>query len=152
MILVKAGDLRRFTQYISFFFLLSLSSIALAQDAAIGGYSPVSYFTKNIAEKGSPEFSVQYEDKTYYLASADQVALFNENPVKYGPRYHYCAYSVVLGTPLPLDPTNFKIVGDTLLLFHVTEESNGKFLWENSNKTNEFLLDVADGNFKLLEF
>jgi len=64
---------------------------------AIGGYSPVSYFTKDIAERGSAEFAVEHEGNTYYLASAEQVELFTENPAKYRPRYTVCPYSLTLG-------------------------------------------------------
>jgi hypothetical protein len=38
---------------------------------AIEGYSPVSYFTNNIAEKGKSEFSVIYLSKIYYLTSKE---------------------------------------------------------------------------------
>src|SRR3546814_8082187 len=36
---------------------------------AIEGYSPVSYFEKNLPEKGKPEFQGTYQGKVYYLAS-----------------------------------------------------------------------------------
>ncbi len=36
------------------------------QQSAIGGYSPVSYFSKNIAEHGSVGFAVEHAGNTYY--------------------------------------------------------------------------------------
>lgn len=63
----------------------------------IDGYSPVSYFTVNKAEKGSQEFSVEQKGKLYYLTSAEQVEIFNQNPDKYRPRYDSCPYSLTLG-------------------------------------------------------
>ena len=137
------------------------SNFALSQQAenhnptlgvSIGGYSPVSYFTKNKAEKGSPEFAVSYDGHTYHLTSAEQVALYNENPDKYRPRYHYCAYSVSLGRSLPLDPTNFKVIGDTLLLFHVSKKFNGKDAWNSKKESDEVLIERADKQFTLLNF
>jgi len=56
----------------------------------IDGYSPVSYFTVNKAEKGMPEFSVEHKGKLYYLTSAEQVEIFNQDPDKYAPKYDVC--------------------------------------------------------------
>ena len=56
-------------------------------DPAIEGYSPVSYFTKGIAEKGSPDYQVTNNGQVYYLVSAEQVDLFNANPEKYKPKF-----------------------------------------------------------------
>ncbi len=68
------------------------SSFVLAQNAgtpgaipAIGGYSPVYYFTKNKAELGSPSFAVEHDGTVYYLASQEQVEIFEKNPDKYRP-------------------------------------------------------------------
>ncbi len=102
----------------------------------IDGYSPVSYFTVNKAEKGSQEFSVEHKGKLYYLSSAEQVEIFNQNPDKYRPRYDSCPYSLILGEKVPLNPTNFKIIADTLLLFHKTDEDDGLKLW-NSGQSGE---------------
>lgn len=122
------------------------------EQPAIGGYSPVSYFTKNIAERGSAEFAVEHKGSTYYLASAEQVELFTENPAKYRPRYTVCPYSLTLGGAVPLDPTNFKIVGGSLLLFHKTEESDGLQLWNNSPEDEQTLIELADKEYILLRF
>tara|TARA_R110001599_G_scaffold337686_1_gene556190 strand:- start:7634 stop:8056 length:423 start_codon:yes stop_codon:yes gene_type:complete len=122
------------------------------QQPAIGGYSPVSYFTKNIAEQGSLEFAVKHGGNTYYLTSAEQVELFTENPAKYRPRYTVCPYSLTLGGAVPLDPTNFKIVGGSLLLFHKTETSDGLKLWNDSPVDEQTLIELADKEYILLRF
>ncbi len=49
-------------------------------EAAIGGYSPVSYFEKGQAEPGIPEFHAEHEGKTYSFTSAAQVTTFQANP------------------------------------------------------------------------
>lgn len=122
------------------------------QQPTIGGYSPVSYFTKNIAERGSAEFAVKHGGSTYYLTSAEQVELFTENPAKYRPRYKVCPYSLTIGGAVPLDPTNFKIVGGSLLLFHKTEKSDGLKLWNDSPVDEQTLIELADKEYILLRF
>lgn len=118
----------------------------------INGYSPVSYFTKNIAEKGDPKFQVSHDGKLYHLTSAEQVEIFNQNPDKYRPRYDVCPYSLSLGKKVPLDPTNFKVVTGTLLLFHKSEHVDGKQLWNDSGLSDQELIERADKQFLLLEF
>lgn len=132
-----------------FIFLFS-SALSAEPKPAIDGYSPVSYFTKNKAEKGSAEYSVEHKGKLYYLTSAKQVTLFNENPDKYRPRHDVCSYSLAHGGVTPLDPTNYKIVAGTLLMFHKSDEGDGLQQWEQSDLTEEELLKRADHQFKLL--
>ena len=145
------------------FFVLSavllgalFSSSVLPQNAvtpgatpAIGGYSPVSYFTKNKAELGSPEFAVEHDATVYFLTSHEQVEIFAKNPDKYRPRHRACSYSLALGMVLPLDPTNFKIVGDSLLLFHLSDDENGLQLWNDSKISEDELMRRADANANL---
>ncbi|CAA0096084.1 Uncharacterised protein [Halioglobus japonicus] len=136
-------------------FSVSVYSQSVDQDShtpAIGGYSPVSYFTKNNAEQGKEEFAVKHRGSTYYLASADQVELFTKDPEKYEPKYKVCPYSLTLGGAVPLDPTNFKIVGGSLLLFHKTEESDGLKQWNDSPEEEQQLIELADKEYILLEF
>lgn len=118
----------------------------------IDGYSPVSYFTVNKAEKGSPEFAVNHKGKLYYLTSAKQVEIFNQDPNKYTPKYDVCPYSLALGKITPLDPTNFKIVANTLLLFHKTEVSDGLKLWNESDITDQELINRANKRYIIYEF
>ncbi|TDJ48037.1 MAG: hypothetical protein E2O52_01835 [Gammaproteobacteria bacterium] len=119
---------------------------------AIGGYSPVSYFTKNIAERGSRKFAVEHRGSIYYLASAAQVEVFKQNPDKYRPRHKSCPYSLAFGRVTPLDPTNFKIVGDNLLLFHLSADEDGLQLWNDSDIDEAELLRRADANVFLMKF
>jgi YHS domain-containing protein len=124
---------------------------------AIQGYSPVSYFTKNVAEKGSQQFMVEYKGKTYYLTSARQVELFKQNPEKYIPLFgRNCPYNLILGRQVAIDPTNYKIAGDVLLLFHHSEEMDGLKLW-NKKSNNQYLreremIEHAKNNLLRLNF
>lgn len=149
---------------VSLLFLIVLSAcwaagVAVAEESdtvaakpAIDGYSPVSYFTENRAERGSAEFAVEHDGKVYYLTSREQVRIFERNPDKYRPRHQACPYSLAYGMVLPLDPTNFKIVGDSLLLFHRSEEKDARLEWDNSELSEEELLKRADSNLFLIEF
>ena len=140
--------------FVSFLILLSpvVLSKAAEQSVSIEGYSPVSYFTKNKAEKGLPEFAVTHKEKTYYLTSAEQVDIFKTNPDKYTPKFgRNCAFSLTLGRKMSIDPTNFKVLGDFLLLFHKSDEVNGLDQW-NKAKDEKKLVVEAEKQFTLLKF
>ena len=122
------------------------------QEPSIGGYSPVSYFTEGAAQKGSPEFSVNYDGNLYYLTSAEQVEMFNADPMHYQPRYNVCPYSLTNGMRMSPDPLNFKVVGDNLLLFHSAPGKDGLEGWHSSPLSDEELLKRADSQVTLLKF
>ncbi|MFK8068360.1 MAG: hypothetical protein AB8D52_08945 [Gammaproteobacteria bacterium] len=134
------------------------SSLVAAEHSSkapsIDGYSPVSYFTVNKAEKGSPDFTVEHKGRIYYLTSVEQVELFYKNPEKYRPRFDVCPYSLSLGKRVPLDPTNFKVFGDTLLLFHKSEEVDGLALWNlgEPGLSEADLLKRAEKQYNLLKW
>ena len=126
--------------------------VPVEHDVYIAGYSPVSYFTEGKAEKGSAEFAVAHDGLVFYLTSQEQVELFNENPSRYRPRYSVCPFSLTTGKRRALDPTNFKVVGDTLLLFHKSAGADGLAGWSSSRLTDEELIARADKQFVLLRF
>ncbi len=119
---------------------------------AIDGYSPVSYFTWNRAEKGDSEYAVSHDGVIYFLTSQAQVEAFNRNPDKYRPRHDPCPYSLALGGQLPLDPTNFRVVGDTLLLFHVPDAIDGLTESNASQIGERELARRAAGSFEVIRF
>lgn len=124
---------------------------AVGQSPAIGGYSPVSYFTKNVAERGSSDFQVEHEGKVYYVSSLEQVTLFNENPEMYAPKFgDFCPYSLILGRELAIDPTSFKVIGNSLLLFHNSEQLDARKEWNKGNDEDQ--LEAATGEFVLFTF
>ena len=87
--------------------------------AALDGYSPVSYFTKGLAEQGGPEFAVDHDGVTYWLTDAGQVKQFTQNPQAYLPAHGgWCSLMLTgSGNMTPANPESFKIVDDRLLLF-----------------------------------
>ena len=126
--------------------------VPVIHSVSIGGYSPVSYFTENAAVLGKVEYAVAHEGEVYYLTSAQQVEMFIANPKKYQPRFQTCPYGVVNGKKLALDPTNFKVIGDTLLLFHRSEAVDGLAEWNESGLSDDALLKRADTQHELLRF
>jgi YHS domain-containing protein len=119
---------------------------------AIEGYSPVSYFEKNLPEKGKPEFQSSYEGKVYYLASAEQLATFEADPKHYAPVFgEYCPYSLALGRRVAIDPTRFEIVQGQLLLFHNSAELDALSEWDKDKDPNQ-LLKRAKAEYTLFRF
>lgn len=119
---------------------------------AIDGYSPVSYFEAGRAEKGSPEYATEYNQRTYHFTDAGQLASFEANPEKYEPVFpEHCPYNLALGRQAAIDPTNFKILDGNLLLFHKSEEMDGLEQWESHDNERE-LLERARGQYTLFEF
>lgn len=121
-------------------------------DVAIGGYSPVSYFERNRAERGSPQFAAEHEGKTYWLVSAEQKARFEADPRAFEPAFNaFCPFSLALGRKVAIDPTRFKIVEGKLLLFHNSAELDALEEW--NLKGDEHWLDrKPDGEFTLKRF
>lgn len=119
---------------------------------AIQGYSPVSYFSHNIAEKGSPEFAVEHDGKIYHLTSQQQADDFQENPQQFIPLFaEFCPYSLALGRQVSIDPTRFKIIDGKLLLFHNSAELDGLKQW-NDHGNDQELLEKANQQFLRIKF
>ncbi len=118
----------------------------------IKGYSPVSYFENNRAEPGDPRFSTVHNQRQYLFTSAEQLARFEADPTKYEPVFpDHCPYNLALGRAAAIDPYNFKIVDGNLLLFHRTEEMDGREAWEE-HANDEELLERAQATYTLFRF
>ncbi|MEM7002131.1 MAG: YHS domain-containing (seleno)protein [Pseudomonadota bacterium] len=120
----------------------------LPADVGLHGYSPVSYFEPGVAQRGSEEFSAVYKGRRYLFVNAAQVAAFNANPGRYTPRYgEYCPFSLALGRRVGIDPTNFMIHDDRLLLFHDAIE-----LSTVDVPRQKAVFEKADKEFTLIKF
>ena len=128
------------------------TNLTHATEIAIGGFSPVAYFTEGAALQGNADFVVEHKGNHYQLRNAEEVDLFNAEPDKYAPRYQLCPYSLARGQKMPLDPTNFQIIGGHLLLFHKSDKGDGLVQFRESGLTDQQLLDRADKQFTLLKF
>ena len=121
---------------------------SLPENIGLQGYSPVSYFALNRAERGDPAYSAEYNTRVFYFTSADQKTQFLKDPARYMPRFgEYCPYSLALGRRVAIDPTNFKIVDEQLLLFHDSVELSTVDVPQQRE-----IFEEADRQFKLLTF
>lgn len=111
------------------------------------GYCPVAYFVADGPLKGSAEYSSIYDGKVYHLVSAEAKQAFDANPAKFVPAFGgACAFGVSINEKFPVDPTNYKVVGDRLFLFLKNDETDALELW-NENEDEAALIAKADANF-----
>lgn len=130
----------------------TLAALSGQNDIAIGGYSPVSYFSAGKAEQGSPSFSVFHDGKIYFLTSAVQMQRFRDNPEKYIPALAaHCPYSLALGRSVAVDPQQFEIIDGRLYLFHNSTELDALAAWHTAADKEKLLKD-AEHQFQLLRF
>jgi len=106
-----------------------------ASGIGLDGFSPVSYFTAGIPQKGDPRFAVEHNGVTYYLTSASQVEIFTQDPSRYEPQCGgWCAFGMTVEDKFPIDPTKYRIIDDRLYLFLNNEEINAFDLWGQSDQ------------------
>jgi len=89
------------------------------QGVALDGYSPVSYFQRDKAEKGSADYTAMHQGVRYHLTDAEQLEMFNADPVRYVPAHGgWCSLMLSgSGNLTPANPHSYKIVDGQLLLF-----------------------------------
>jgi YHS domain-containing protein len=82
------------------------------------GYDPVAYFTQGKPVKGSPEHQLSLPDRTYYFASKEHKALFEQQSAKYEPQYGgFCGSGAAYAIKLGSDPTAWQILDGRLFIF-----------------------------------
>ncbi|MFP4174111.1 MAG: YHS domain-containing (seleno)protein [Candidatus Hydrogenedentota bacterium] len=87
---------------------------------AIKGYDAVGYFTENEAVKGSPDYTAEYKDTTFWFASPENRDMFAENPEAYAPAYGgFCSLGVSNGYKDDVHPEAFNVI-DGRLYFNLT--------------------------------
>ena len=84
----------------------------------LSGHDPVAYFTEGRPVKGSPQFSVDWDEARYHFASARNRDLFVADPEHYAPRFGgYCTGSMAKGVRLEADPEAWIVVDGRLYVF-----------------------------------
>jgi YHS domain-containing protein len=89
-------------------------------EPALGGYCPVSYFTRLQAVQGFAEQQVRHAGSLYYFVDAAAKQLFEAEPEKYLPQFDGLCTTALGGTygnRIPANPTVFDIVDGKLYLF-----------------------------------
>ena len=85
---------------------------------AIGGYDAVSYFSGK-AQQGQTSLSHQHEGAIYRFATEENREKFIAEPEKFLPAYGgWCAWAMLEGEKIKIDPESFKIVDGVTYLFY----------------------------------
>lgn len=118
-----------------------------SKNVVLDGYDPVTYFTKNKAEKGSNKYQVNYDGVNFYFVSLENKKIFENNPLKFLPQYGgWCAFAMGdSGEKIEVDPKTFKIKDGKLYLFYNKYLTNTLKSW---NKDEVNLKLKADRNWK----
>lgn len=123
---------------------LAVDEHYLNNTAVISGYDPVAYHTVGIPTKGSASFSSDYQGATWHFSSAENKALFDDEPAKYAPAYGgWCAAGASKGKKVPTKPDLFAIVDGQLYLNSSPKAHNKLFL----AKTDE-VIAKGESNWK----
>lgn len=97
---------------------------------AVGGYDLVSYFIQDNPQKGKESIALNWEGARYLFANQENKALFKKNPEKYLPAYGgWCAYAMVKGKEVEINPKAFHIQQGKLYLFYKTNWVDTKTKW-----------------------
>lgn len=114
-------------------------------DAGLGlrGYDPVAYFALRVATRGDAAHTTHYGGVEYRFASAEHLARFEADPVRYLPQYGgYCAIAMAWDRVADVDPEAWAIVDGRLFL------NNSAFahaLWKLGRGRN---IEAADAHWK----
>lgn len=116
------------TVLLSFFSLFSAHAFSaentfnIEDGIALQGYDAVAYFSEREtkgAMKGSEEYSAQHNNATYYFINSENRDRFMQHPESFLPEYGgWCAYAMLEGDIVNIDPESFKIVEGKLFLFY----------------------------------
>jgi len=88
---------------------------------AIEGYDPVAYFPEGggLPRKGRLTIIDQHVGLTYRFATEANRARFQENAERYAPAFGgWCAWAMVQGDRVDVDPRSFLVEDGRLLLFY----------------------------------
>lgn len=64
-----------------------LSRLASAGGIGLDGYSPVSLTTSKVWREGSPEFAWRHAGAIYFMADAEELEQFKQDPKQYAPQH-----------------------------------------------------------------
>lgn len=117
---------------------------------AIHGYDPVSYFAGKPVV-GMSELSLNHEGIQYRFASGKNLQQFRENPRGFLPAYGgWCAWAMLEGKKVEVNPERFKIVDGVLYLFYNGFWGNTLKEWNRraEKETEQALIIIADDHWQ----
>lgn len=88
-----------------------------ANDVALHGHDPVSYFKAGAPARGKADMTVVHEGVIYRFASAANRDAFRQDPERYAPQFGgFCAMGTAMGLKLDVDPQAWRVVDGKLYL------------------------------------
>ncbi len=143
-----------------FLILFSFSALApvfaersgLPNLEALSGYDPVSYF-EGMPQEGKAGLSHDHAGVVYRFASESNRDLFMSNPDAYTPAYGgWCAYAMLEGDKVEVDPLSYKLVGGRLFLFYNGFWGDTLKKWNRkiAKAPEASLVDQADAEWRKL--
>ena len=125
---------------------------------ALQGYDPVAYLEggkdrEGAAREGSKSITSTWRGITYRFATAENKAKFDADPAKYEPPFGgWCAWAVIDGDKVEIDPGNYRIVDGKVYLFYKGWLGNARNDWDKlvTRKTAKGAVKDADGGWSKL--
>jgi len=152
----QAELLAIFSAMLIFVATLFVTSVAIAQSEEgstgyfIDGYDLVSYFRESGPLQGSSKYTTEYDGKTLFFASSQNLLDFKANPSRFMPAYNgYCAYGMVFGMKSKVDPLQYDLIEGKLYLQldRGTKKRFNRRLGRNLKKSKrawEKLVDIGE--------
>lgn len=124
--------------------VLSMVSVAMAEDVrpvntdeggcAIKGMDAVAYFDQRGPLQGDSRFVADHHGVTYRFATETSRDRFTAEPELYVPSYGgYCAFGVLMGEKVDVDPSQFRFEDGRLLMFF---SAGTHSQWKRNRATN----------------
>jgi len=120
---------------------------------ALQGYDPISYLDKAGPKEGKKEHAFVHRGITYRFATAENKAKFEAEPSKYEPPYGgWCAWAVIDGDKVEIDPMNYEVIDGRVYLFYKGWLGNAKKKWDDKLKAEgaKPTVTAADSGWKKL--
>jgi YHS domain-containing protein len=117
---------------------------------ALHGYDPVSYYT-DTPEKGNSAITHEYQGVQYHFASQENREKFVNSPEKYQFAYGgYCAWAMLEGQKVDVDPERYKKVNGVVYLFYNTFFTDTLDKWNDlaEKETEQKLISRADDHWR----
>lgn len=147
---------------IAFFIFLSphLSSALEGQQSynldgngiALHGYDPVSYYAGEPV-KGKKDHTFMQGEVRYLFANRKNLSTFKNNPEKYRFAYGgWCAWAMLEGEKVDVDPERFKEVNGIIYLFYNSFFTDTFQKWNKlaAESSDSALIEKADGHWQQL--
>jgi len=120
---------------------------------ALQGYDAVSYHDEKLMEGKREYFSV-YEGGIYLFASQANMNIFQNNPETYLPAFGgWCAWAMLDGEKVDIDPATYKIIDGTTYLFYNSFFTNTLHKWNKRalQETDQILIKKAQAKWIMLD-